>query len=517
MLALAFPVSLLCAQVAHQDPGEFYAGTIKPQDLRVYVSMLASDAFQGRETGTHGEELAAQYIAGEFRSMGLAPTPQLRSYFQEFPIVQSGWADPVITDKKHSYVYLRDFYGFTTSNSGLNLYVDHFLFLGYGIDDSLYSDYKNVSVQDQVIMVLEGEPMRNGKSLITGTDSLSAWSSDWRKKVETATEKGAKCIMIVDKNFAQVVSDPAWKTFLSGTLVKAGNQLEAIPYCNNIFISPRMAQDLLGKYKHLLKKAPARIARSGMADDFTINRPVNLQLAKEDLVLSSENVIGFAEGSDLASEIIVLSAHYDHLGKQDGILYPGADDDASGVAAMLEIAHAVMQAKREGNGPRRSILFVAFSGEEKGLLGSSYYVDNPLFELKHTMVDLNMDMLGRIDPKHAGDSLYLYTIGSDFLSADLRQISEAVAHTYTDIDLDYTYNSTDDPNRFFYRSDQYSFARNDIPVILYFDGIYADYHQPTDVVDKIDFPLLAGRTQLIFHTLWILANQDASIHADYTH
>ena len=156
----------------------------------------------------------------------------------------------------------------------------------------------------------------------------------------------------------------------------------------------------------------------------------------------------------------------------------------------MEIAEAFALAKKEGNGPKRSMLFMTVSGEERGLLGSSWYTDHPVVPLKNTMANLNMDMIGRIDPEHTESGNYIYLIGADKLSSELHEISEKTNNTYTKLELDYTYNDESDPNRYYYRSDQYNFAKHGIPSIFYFNGTHPDYHRPTDTIEKINFPLL---------------------------
>ncbi|WP_203296682.1 M28 family metallopeptidase [Luteirhabdus pelagi] len=230
---------------------------------------------------------------------------------------------------------------------------------------------------------------------------------------------------------------------------------------------------------------------------------------------ASENVVAFIEGTEKPDEIIVLSAHYDHVGmREDGTIYNGADDDGSGTMAMLEMAEAFKMAKENGDGPKRSILFLHVTAEEIGLFGSKYYTDNPLFPLENTVVNLNTDMIGRIDPDKKDNPNYVYLIGSDKLSQELHDVSEAVNEKYVNLELDYTYNDENDPNRFYYRSDHYNFAKNNIPVIFYFNGVHEDYHKPTDTPDKIEYDLLAKRTQLIFQTAWEIANREGRITAD---
>jgi Zn-dependent M28 family amino/carboxypeptidase len=191
----------------------------------------------------------------------------------------------------------------------------------------------------------------------------------------------------------------------------------------------------------------------------------------------------------------------------EGNIFNGADDDGSGTVAILEIAEAFTKARKDGFTPKRSILFLNVTGEEKGLIGSKYYTDNPVFALSQTVANLNIDMIGRTDEAHKKNDNYVYLIGSDKLSTELHDLSEAVNAKYTKLDLDYTYNDENDPNRFYYRSDHYNFAKNGIPIIFYFNGVHADYHKMTDTPDKIRYDLLEKRARLVFLTAWEIANR----------
>ena len=229
--------------------------------------------------------------------------------------------------------------------------------------------------------------------------------------------------------------------------------------------------------------------------------------------IKGENVLGYIEGTDLKDELIIITAHYDHLGKHDSLIFNGADDDASGTSGVLEIAEAFMLAKKEGKGPRRSVLIMPVSGEEKGLLGSKYYTDNPIYPLDKTIANLNIDMIGRVGDFKDNPN-YVYLIGSDMLSQDLHNISEEVNKKYIGLELDYTFNKKNDPNRYYYRSDHYNFAKNNIPVIFYFNGIHEDYHKPTDTIEKINFNKIEKITKFIFLTAWELANREERIVVD---
>lgn len=245
------------------------------------------------------------------------------------------------------------------------------------------------------------------------------------------------------------------------------------------------------------------------ATDFYQKVPAAFLNAKRNENLpDSENIWAYIEGSEKPNEVIVISAHYDHIGIENGEIFNGADDDGSGTVALLEIAQAFQIAKKEGHGPKRSILFLHVTGEEHGLLGSSYYSEHPLFPLANTITDINIDMIGRHDEFHNDSSDYVYLIGSDYLSTDLYTICEEVNKKYVNLFLDYKFNDRKDPNRFYYRSDHYNFAKNGIPSVFLFNGVHADYHKATDEVDKIEFEALKKRTQLAFSIAWEIANRE---------
>ena len=229
--------------------------------------------------------------------------------------------------------------------------------------------------------------------------------------------------------------------------------------------------------------------------------------------VETENLASIIKGSEYPDEYIIITAHLDHIGiDENGDINNGADDDGTGNVALLEMAEAFKQAEKEGFGPKRSLVFLHVTGEEKGLLGSKYYTENPLYPIKNTVANLNIDMIGRINPKReTEDPNYIYLIGSDKLSQELHDISEAVNDKYIQLELDYTYNDERDPNRFYYRSDHYNFAKKNIPVIFYFNGTHEDYHKPTDTADKINYPVLEKRIKLIFYTAWELANRENRI------
>ncbi|MGG5506820.1 MULTISPECIES: M28 family metallopeptidase [unclassified Myroides] len=222
----------------------------------------------------------------------------------------------------------------------------------------------------------------------------------------------------------------------------------------------------------------------------------------------SENVWAFIEGSEKPEEVLVISAHFDHMGILLNKVYYGADDNGSGTSAVMEIARVFQSLVKEGIRPKRSVLFLHVTGEEFGLFGSKYYTQNPPIPLSQTIANLNIDMIGRRSEEHPSTQDYIFLVGSDKLSQDLHDTAEKANTESVQLVLDYTFNDDDDPQQIYYRSDHYSFAKNNIPAIFFYNGTHEDYHLPSDTFDKIDFPILTKRTQLIFETAWKLANGD---------
>jgi len=275
-------------------------------------------------------------------------------------------------------------------------------------------------------------------------------------------------------------------------------QKKAVKYLKDYYVEQGIASALGGD--DYFQEVPAKFLNKGR------RRGAPLK--------DSENVVAFIKGTEKPDEIVVISAHLDHVGIKGGKIYNGADDDGSGTVALLEIAEAFQKAVKEGKGPKRSILFLHVTGEEKGLLGSKYYVENPIFPIANTVVDLNIDMVGRIDDRHKDNPNFVYLIGADKLSTELHELSEAMNSKYTNISLDYKYNDEKDPNRFYYRSDHYNFAKYNVPIIFYFNGTHEDYHKHTDTPDKINYDLLENRSRLVFHTAWEIANREARLVVD---
>jgi hypothetical protein len=494
------------------DPKPF-AETIKPADLKALLDVLASNEMQGRETGEKGQRKAADFIAAQFKDAGLPAMGDRNSYFQKIQLSSDSWTDIGLKVAEHEFKNRTDFYIFPSFNPSTPLIsLKEVVFVGYGIEDAKYNDYAKADVEGKAVIFYDGEPVDDkGNSLVTGTSFRSEWSINWKKKVLLAKQKGAQMAFIVDTKFAEnlksnrkLISTYGWKP------VSPESEQDSKKFINNIFISPETAKAILGNKAEKAEDAMADLRKGEKFKAVKVKAKIEVRLQKETKWLEGSNVLAVIEGTDekLKKEYVLVTAHYDHLGMADStVIYHGADDNASGTSGVIEIARAFAEAKKKGVGPKRSVVCMLVSGEEKGLLGSKYYTEFPMFSLKQTVADINIDMIGRVDDAHAGNPNYIYVIGADRISPDLKEIAEYNNEQYTKMELNYKYDAKDDPNHYYERSDHYNFAEKGIPVVFYFNGTHPDYHRPSDTADKIDFNTQAKRAQLAFYTAWDVANR----------
>jgi hypothetical protein len=515
LIGLLLRGSMLIAQEANATT---FANMITPEELRSYLAVLTADSLEGRETGTIGNIKAGDYIARQFDKMGLPKVGSNETHLQRMVYTNESWNQLGLSVNAQTYRNMFNFYGFPSTNGVLvdkKITASEVVFLGYGIDDALYSDYKKMDVKGKVILINQGEPRgKDSISFLTKTKDPSVWTTDRRKKLETAFQKGVKAVLIIDAKLAESVQ--SYRRFFTRNVVGDVDRAEG-KLANNVFISPDVAKEIIGEKAGKYAKTRAKCDK-GKPSSLTLPCSLTLTMDKFFNQLIGSNVLGYIEGSDpnLKDEVVVVSAHYDHLGKRNDVIYHGADDDGSGTSGVINIARAFSEAKKQGKGPRRSVLCMLVTGEEKGLLGSKYYTTNPIFPLAKTVADVNIDMIGRVDEKYetAKNPNYIYVIGSDKLSSDLHKINEEMNAKYTKLTLDYTYNDENDPNRYYYRSDHYNFAEQGIPVVFYFNGTHADYHQPTDTIEKINFEKMTKIAQLAFYTTWEIANRDERLKVD---
>jgi hypothetical protein len=486
------------------------ANSIKSEEIKSYLRTLTSDEFAGRETGKKGQKLAGNFLAEKMKEFGMKPGNDT-SFFQVFEVNEMKPEGVIVLDGI-THKFLKNFYFLGVKDTAIS--APEILFCGYGIDDPKYSDYAKVNVKGKVILILEGEPIgKDSNYLISGTKTPSKWKNDMRKKAAIAKDKGALAVFYYSNsysasksNFYHFIEKPSMT--LKGDIKEEKERTRA----NFFYIGDTLLNEILTKNLAAKKELTRLLNSGGRPKKYpVIKSSLEIKIKRISSDVKTENVIGFIEGTDKKDEVIIITAHYDHLGVQGKDIYYGADDDGSGTAAILEIGQAFMEMVRAGNRPRRSIIIMPVSGEEKGLLGSRYFTLNPTVPLSNIVADLNIDMIGRRDEKYANDPNYVYVIGSEMLSDDLKEVSEKVNEENTKIQLDYMYDDPKDPNKFYYRSDHYNFAKNNIPVIFYFCGVHDDYHKPTDTFDKIEFDKMEKITRLVFYTAWELANREERI------
>lgn len=500
MKNFALSITMLCvfsSVFSQKDYSIKYANTITSDELKEHLSILASDALEGRETGERGQKMAAAYIEHYFESNGLEPivnTPSGNSYLQSFDLVRIHPGKTWMKTEDNTYENRLDFV-YTGKANFTEPAKTKLVFVGEGNE----ADYKAIKAQgNSVIIFSEGDRVSRNK------------------KTELAYEHGARNVFIMQSgtldNFKRTVN--MYKRYTSSGRLSLPPETDDVDR-GYFHISLSMGTEILKSNEKTILNSIEKAKTGKYGSLLKIKSEEVIFFASQQIEeVTTENVLGFIEGTDKKDEYIILTAHYDHIGVRGEEINNGADDDGSGTVAVMEIAQAFSIAKKAGHGPRRSILFMTVTGEEKGLLGSSYYVTHPTLPLENTITNLNIDMIGRVDSKHEETPNYIYLIGSDKLSKELHELSEDTNLTYSQLEFDYSYNSDDDPNRFYYRSDHYNFVKNNIPVIFYFNGTHPDYHRPTDTVDKIAFDVLTNRTKLIFHTTWEIANRDARITVD---
>ena len=483
LLCLAFLVPTI--QLVAQSVADF-TPLVNPSTLRQHVEVLASDSIEGRETAEPGMRKAVDYVEKQFESFGLKPAFG-SSFRQEVPFVKWKTNAYKVAHGKQEYVAGKDFY-MTPPAQTNQIFVSSKAFWECAIDTV---PTKSETLKKGVVLLLTSH-VKN----ITN-DSLNNLINASIKKLSELQPVA----ILVERDFSGEREKRQIRRMDSGmlSLVKNENSNQP-PVC---YISP-------GVYRSLKKRSKQDKKTIGPV----IHTKENFTVSVNGFRTTCYNVGGILPGGDNSTEHIVVTAHLDHLGKRDSVIYYGADDDGSGCAAVMNLAAAFAEAKRQGVVLKRSILFLLFTGEEKGLLGSTYFTENTPIPMEQTVANLNMDMIGRVDTVSRKDNRYVYIIGSDKMSKDLHQLSESTNNACCQINLDYTYNDESHPMRLYYRSDHYSFVKKGVPAIFYFTGLHEDYHKPTDTADKLDYVKTASIAQLVFSTTWELANRPARITVD---
>ncbi len=477
--------------------------SITPDEMKEHVYFLASDGMKGRDTPSAELDSCADYIACEFKSYGLTPPDQSKDYFQYFNTLKTHLSEPntlilFSQGEEEEYDLKNDFLPLHLTANKKITNAD-IVFVGYGITapELQYDDYKNLDVKGKAVLIFKGEPQQDDTSSIFSgikeTDHAKV-----RIKIENARDHGAVGVILANHPTSPFRRPPNyWPSLLRHSL-KDAVPLTLEESIENKIVCVNIGKDLTENifknsgqdYRTIFKNIDTDLQpRSFAIKGKKITIETNLNADKT----PTRNVVGYLEGSDdeLKKELVVIGAHYDHVGTMnDTIVYNGADDNASGTAGVLEVAEAFGSCTTR---PKRSLLFIAFAGEEKGLFGSRYYADNPLFPIENTVAMLNLDMISR------NDSNEVAIIGSG-TSPDLKEINEKVNEN---IKLNLAY----DQDVYFRNSDHYSFYSKDIPVLFYNTKDTPDLHRPTDDPEKIIPEKMAKIGKLIFSTAWVVANK----------
>jgi hypothetical protein len=465
LLFVVLIIHYCIASKAQDNDPDVYANLISERALMKHIDILCSDSLEGRQTGLLGQKKAARYIADYFEYLNLKPAYD-SSYFQSFPLKKLTFEKILLSKKGEERKNLVDF---------------------------IYYSYRPITKVKRVKIIYLPNADTFDISLIKN-NLIVATENDWNSlyrvtsKINQYDPLGYLFVKSDQHEFEKLVD--AYGSQFSGKKVKQNIDTSGFAV---MITNPSIMEWIFECPKNEVDPF----------DTTTLDLIANISLES----IHGENVIGYFPAAQDSQESIILTSHYDHLGIQNEQIYPGADDNGSGTSTLLEIAASFAQAYRDGWKPVQNVVFIAVSGEEMGLLGSDYYVNNPVFPLEQTGANLNLDMIGRRDKVHNDSIPYVYLIGSDRISLNLHKISEGINEQTMKLDLDYTYNALSDPNKFYYRSDHYNFAKNGVPSIFYFTGLHEDYHQTTDTPEKLDITNWIKVSRLIFYTAWELVSK----------
>jgi hypothetical protein len=492
--------------------------TISAAQLKSYLSFIASDEMEGRDTPSRGLDTTAKFLAMNLERWGFKPAGDDGTFFQRIVLrrdqLEGARSSAEINGRKFAFGedFIPNAVGATIS--GPLVYAGH----GWVVKSKNIDAYQGVDVKDKIVVVY-GEGFPKG---ITRADLVGRGGNDWFRPSVYARSHGAKAVIAVPDPGIVLRWDQARQRAetVAGRPVPEKFTSSSGPAVPLIWVSAKMADALFQGEQFDASTLMDRGQRGEATPAFALSptKQVNFTIAVKTEKPPTQNVVAVWEGSDpvLKNEYVAVGAHYDHVGIGNPVngdsVYNGADDDGSGTTALLAMAEALARAKQR---PKRSVLFVWHCGEEKGLWGSRYFTDYPTIPLAQIVTQINIDMIGR--SKKEGDTNsrnadlsgpnQIYVIGSKMMSTELGELSESVNKSFLNLQYDYRYDDPNDANRFFFRSDHYNYARKGIPIIFFFDGVHEDYHRPGDEPQKIDYQKMEKIARTIYLTLWEIANR----------
>ncbi|MBP6872269.1 MAG: M20/M25/M40 family metallo-hydrolase [Bacteroidales bacterium] len=488
-----------------------YSLTITKEELSAHVYKLASEEFSGRYTGSKGEYEAGKYILEEFAEDGLqAPVINGKvTYRQVFALDNCRWKDQRLMVNGGELKVGRDFL-FLSDPVDIkgNFPV---IFAGFGIEDKAYSDFSGLDVKGKILLVFSGEPRdKKGRSVITGKEEQSK-KGYYFSKAALATAKGAAGVIIIarkDSDFRDFLKNrDQYETEPNISYPEPGEEDVTKKEVFSAFVDLKTAAMLVGEKPAVLSAAMKEMESSLATAAGRFAGRVEIDASSDCVALPTANIVAIVEGSEKKHEAVVVVAHYDHLGEFAGDIYYGADDNASGTAAVMELAEAFSRAVAEGVRPKRTVIFLAVSAEELGLYGSRHYTDHPLIPLDSTVACINIDMIGRSSEKQVtSDYISGYVYRSPELYALTQHAHRLAAPGLLDrMELRQAVRGG---------SDHYYFAKHGIPSVFYFTGFHEDYHEPTDTPDKILYTRMEQIVRAIFAVTWKLANGEEKMDSE---
>ena len=477
--------------------------SVSIEQLKKDLYYLASEQLEGRVMGSKGDTLASEYVVDCFKQNHLvAPYQNGTSYYQTVFASRKNLKKAAlrIDDKQFENW---DGWGFgMRSAETVKLDDIPVVFAGYGIENNRYNDFANIDVKGKAVLLLTGQPQDNsGKFLLTGSNQPATIAS----YQNILKEKGAALVLMYNSRFATDASAAKKNSFLSVYRIPF-LPANALPV---LMLSEEKANAILAPSGKTIKDLAGEITKTGRPQSFAVSNTVSCDIQIDITEEKAPNVIGLIQGTDSAAECIILSAHHDHVGRDGKEIYYGAVDNASGTVAIMEIARLMSKASEKGIRPRRTIIFASYTGEEKGLLGSYHFANNPLYPIEKTRAVLNIDMMGRVDTFYSGrraDSNYAYFLVVDSLNRGLRNALYSANKKLGKLKLDPYYEQPQNMQRRLMGSDQYPFYLKGVPFVRIDCGFSKDYHQPTDTPDKINYQLLSDQIKLAFLTVWNMAN-----------
>jgi len=502
------------------------ADAITAAQLKDYLSFIAADEMEGRDTPSRGLDITAKFLATNLSRWGFKPAGGDGTFFQKIALRKDSIdaAETHVQLNAETLVFGEDYIPLAANGDVTAPLV--FAGNGWFHKSKNLDPYKSVDPKGKIVIIFS--PLNGLPSGFTRADLAGKQGEDWMNPVTYAISKGAVGIIAVpdfqylanwDRNRSRLTERP------NSTVEKF--QVAAGPQLPRIVPAPRVTNSLFLGEKHTAASLVELAASGQLPESFSLHpdKKLTIRVRVKSESAATQNVVAVFEGSDpiLKNEYVALGAHYDHVGSAPAVngdsVYNGADDDGSGTTALLAMAEALAKTSKR---PRRSVLFVWHAGEEKGLWGSRYFTAYPTVPLENIVTQINLDMIGRAKKeadtnprnKNLSGSNGIYVIGSKLMSTELGELTETVNKLYLNLSFDYRYDDPADPNRFFFRSDHINYARKGIPIVFFFDGEHEDYHGRGDSADKIDYQKMERVTRTVYMMVWELASRPARPKVD---